>query len=48
MGQTLILARFTEKLEEKPLNYLNYYLIFAFQLMDRIDHTAVFLGQLPQ
>ena len=48
MGQTLILARFTEKLEEKTLDHLNYYLNFAFQLMDRIDHTAVFLCQLPQ
>lgn len=46
MGQTLILARFTEKLEEKTLDHLNYYLNFAFQLMDRIDHTAVFLCQL--
>lgn len=48
MGQTLILARFTEKLEEKTLDHLNFYLNFTFQLMDRIDHTAVFLCQLPQ
>jgi len=48
MGQTLILARFTEKLEEKTLDHLNFYLNFAFQLMDRIDHTVVFLCQLPQ